>query len=247
MDIKQSFCLTGTIDFLKKDSVFNNLKDTELNAILKHSSIIRKEKKEFVFMQGDIANNFYIIIEGDVSIFSETANGQEIFIKIAHPGDLLGESSLLHESFYLSNAQTLSEATLLSIATKDIKNLIQSNPNLAFNILTIITHSYYQLTIKMGHNLTLLAPQRLGCFLLKLGKQSLENGKTKVVFPYDKKTIATSLQMTPETFSRAIISLKKYGIEILKNHAIIDDMSILKKFSCQNCTKLSQEQVYCTD
>jgi len=230
------------ISLFEDHKIFYDLEKSDKELLLEISTIIKKNKNDFVFMQGDKVENFYIVLTGNISIYSETSQGREIFTTIISKGEIIGESSILHKQTYDTHAQALNNATLLAIPTHKIRSLLQSNATLAFHILTMITNAYSKLTAKMERNFTMLAPQRLGCFLLKLDKSKTSNKSYQIKFPYEKRIIANYLQMTPETFSRAIKHLTKHGVNISKETAIINDINKLREFSCNNCTRLSDEE-----
>jgi len=48
------------------------------------------------------------------------------------------------------------------------------------------------------------ATERVGWFLLKLGMEQNAGKANAITLPYDKTTIASFLDMTPETFSRTL-------------------------------------------
>ena len=163
--------VTRVVKILKKNELFENISQEHFNQILNFSSIIKVEEKEFIFIQEAQAQNLYIIIEGMVAMFSETPHGQEIFSNIAKSGDMIGETALLNDFPYNLNTKALSKSSLLKIPANKIKSFLQKNPTLSFNFLNKITLSYCKLVAKIERNSTLMAPQRLGCFLLTLDKR----------------------------------------------------------------------------
>ena len=80
------------------------------------------------------------------------------------------------------------------------------------------------------------APQRIGCFLLRLTNQN-ETGPIKILLPYDKSLVAARLGMQPETFSRALMKLKDAtGMEINGATILLSDIKQLIQFSCSACS-----------
>lgn len=231
---------SGNIEFLKGEGLFSGLSEETIHSFLKHADIVRRPKGEMLYLQGDPAETFYILLEGVISIYIESQDGHETLVNIAIAGDIFGKSALLDHAYYESNAQVLEDAVLLSVSAKSIKEQSLSNPHLAYNLLSVVVSSGYQMTVQMGQTLKLSAPQRLGCFLLKLAKKKTESEEQiQVQFPFEKRVIAAYLQMTPETFSRAIAKLKEQDVKFNKSSVVIEDICKLKKFTCGSCAKIA--------
>jgi CRP-like cAMP-binding protein len=80
------------------------------------------------------------------------------------------------------------------------------------------------------------APQRIGCFLLRLCKAQ-EEGEVTLHLPYDKTLIAARLGMKPETFSRALTRLRQESdIEVKGATVSIPDIQRLVGYTCNACS-----------
>jgi len=82
------------------------------------------------------------------------------------------------------------------------------------------------------------APQRIGCFLLRLCvNRGKEERSTTLHLPYDKTLIASRLGMKPETFSRALTKLRsEIGIEVNGATVIIENIDDLLSYCCGFCS-----------
>jgi len=85
---------------------------------------------EMLFKCGDFNETMYIILKGEIQLFSGTREtGGEIEIARLHKGGILGESCMAHQSFTL-NCRALQFTELLGIDKRDITKLIDKNPEL---------------------------------------------------------------------------------------------------------------------
>jgi len=85
---------------------------------------------EIIFRCGDFNETMYIILTGEIILFSGTQeSGGEIEIVRLHKGDILGESCLTHQSFTL-NCRALQFTELIGIDRRDIHRLIEISPEL---------------------------------------------------------------------------------------------------------------------
>jgi len=85
---------------------------------------------EMLFSCGDFNETMYIILKGEIQLFSGTRDtGGEIEIARLGKGGILGESCMAHQSFTL-NCRALQFTELIGIEKRDINKLIKTNPEL---------------------------------------------------------------------------------------------------------------------
>ncbi len=211
--------------------LFAGVDPETLQDLLKFSRIVSHNKGALIFMQGEQASRFYIVMEGWVKLFKGNADGQESVLQVMTVGGTLLETVIFNNSPFPVNAQAVDDVKLLSIPASIIREKLQNNKELAINMLATVA-GRSQALISQFEQLTLkTVTQRVGWFLLKL---FLENGdRTKgIKLPYDKSLIAGYLGMKPETFSRTLQTLKEeQGIDIERNTINLPDMFAL----CDYC------------
>jgi CRP-like cAMP-binding protein len=201
-----------------------------LQDILKHARVVGHSKGAMIFMQGEQASRFYIILEGWVKLFKGNVDGQESILQVMTAGETLLETVIFNNSPFPVSAQAVDTVKLLSIPASLVREKLQNNKELAINMLSAVA-GRSQALISQFEQLTLkTVTQRVGWFLLKL---FLENGeRTKnLKLPYDKSLIAGFLGMKPETFSRTLQGLKEQGIDIDRNTVSLPDVFAL----CNYC------------
>ena len=218
------------MDKIQALPLFAGLDADTLQDILKYARIVSHNRGAMIFMQGEQASRFYIILEGWVKLFKGNADGQESVLQVMSAGDGLLETVIFNNTPFPVNAQAVDNVKLLSIPASIIREKLQHNKELAINMLATVA-GRSQAMISQFEQLTLkTVTQRVGWFLLKL---FLENGeRTKnLKLPYDKSLIAAYLGMKPETFSRTLQTLKEQGIDIGRNAVSLPDVFAL----CNYC------------
>jgi len=85
---------------------------------------------EMLFHCGDFNETMYIILKGEIQLFSGTREtGGEIEIARLQKGSILGESCMAHQAFTL-NCRALQFTEVIGIEKRDINKLISKNPDL---------------------------------------------------------------------------------------------------------------------
>jgi len=194
------------------------------------------EKGQVLFLHGDGAEFFYIIRQGWVKLYRETLDGTQAVVDIFTAGHMFGETSIFEEGRYPYSAEVIEAVQLMAVPIDLLKNEIESNNQLALDMLSSMARYRRQQDQEIEHRSLQNASQRIGCFLLRLISQN-ERGAMEIHLPYDKMLVASRLGMQPETFSRALAKLKdKTGIRIKGSTVEIDSPLQLTNYSCKACS-----------
>lgn len=210
--------------------LFAGIRPETLREIMKFSRVHNYDKGAMIFMQGEQALRFYIVLKGWVKLYKGNADGQESILQIVKSGDAMLETAVFSNALLPVNAQTIDHARLLSIPASIMREKLQDDQVLAMNMMSCIADRS-QAMISQFEQLTLKSvTQRVGRFLLN---EMLDHKERTLSFrlPYDKSLIAGYLGMKPETFSRALQTLKERGIDIDRNEIHLPDVFAL----CDYC------------
>lgn len=81
---------------------------------------------EILFDEGDVADNAYIITEGEIEILKESA-GRRVRLAISTAGDVVGEMGLLSEEPRNATAKALTDTSLLAIPKACLDEVLETS------------------------------------------------------------------------------------------------------------------------
>lgn len=84
------------------------------------------ESGDFIFRQGDVGDQFYVIVSGHVEIFTELPNGQEARLAQLGQGEYFGEAALLTGRRRNASVRATSPVDLLCLGRDEFNNLAGS-------------------------------------------------------------------------------------------------------------------------
>jgi len=202
------------IEILKKIEFLNLLNKKEIDAINNACKIVTLTKDNILFYEGDEANSFYILIEGNLKLYKIGSSGNEIIMHEFSKPTLLAEMATFQNSTFPATAVSTSKVTKVAILEKEIFiSLLQNNGTLSFHIIGSLITKMKSLEQTIHKNLVYDSTQRL-CMLLKENPKILINKK--------HSQVATTLNMAPETLSRIIKKVKERGY-LDKDYLVIDN------------------------
>jgi len=210
--------------------IFSKLNETDLAELLSHAGIRQYEKGKLLFMQGEMLSRYYLILGGWVKLYKSTEAGDEAVLQMLSAGDSLMEASVFLNTPSLVSAQVVQDTTILSLPAPVIRQSLIDNKNLALNMIGGLSLRSHALIQQIEHSRLKTATERVGWFLLKLGMEQSGGKGSAITLPYDKSTIASYLDMTPETFSRTLKRFKNKGFHIQNDKITKPDPKALCAF-----------------
>lgn len=87
----------------------------------------------FIF-EGEKANQFYVIVKGNVKIFME-AGQSKVTIYTAQPGEIVGFSSLVEPRLYKGDVQALTDVEVVEFNAADLLSEMRLHPRLGYLVM----------------------------------------------------------------------------------------------------------------
>lgn len=216
--------------------LFAGLSADSLMDLLGDSAVRMHGKRKILFLQGDPATHFFVVLSGWVKLFRLRPDGAEVVVEIFGPGESFAEGAVHMPEGYPVSAEMVEEGRLLAVPTAAFGQRVRQDPNLAISMLASMAVRLKELVNRIEKKETQTAAQRVADFLLKFGgpagtEAGADAAHVVVQLPYDKQLIANRLGMKPETFSRALSTLRGQGVHVEGARAEIRDRFALRRFT----------------
>ncbi len=124
---------------LRKISLFQNLSLDQLEAINRLLRESRYLSGETVCREGDLGNELYILVEGEVRFLRNQGTAQELLLNTQQPVSAFGEMGVLADAPRSATVVAASDATLLVLDGERLKELILQVPEISFEIFRVLT------------------------------------------------------------------------------------------------------------
>ena len=100
------------LDTLRQVKLYANFSDEQLHCLSKQGSEVWLNPGDFLFVEGEPAENFDVLLEGELQLVKRV-NGKEIVLTTYESGTFTGEIPLLASTPYIVSARALRESQLL--------------------------------------------------------------------------------------------------------------------------------------
>lgn len=191
--------------------LFNDLDKETIQKIQEFTTSCDVSKDNILFYEGDTSKYLYLLTSGIIKLYKTSSQHKEIILKYFHPNELIGEVANFEQMPYPATAKAFTDAKLLKIDFDKLKDVILSNPTLAFKIQSSLIKKIKNLENIISSNLVLDSKERIAKYIYNHPKD---------FFTTKNIVIAEILGVSPETLSRYLKSFKDDGIIDMKQKSV---------------------------
>ena len=198
------------MDLLSQVPMFRGLPREDIARIAAGTTLVHSERGEILFQRGDPCTGFHFVAYGQVKLAVSTPAGAEKVIEILGPGRTFGEAVMFTANIYPVSATVLTDTLLLHVRSQALFAELERDPKLARRLLAALSVRLHMM-VKDVEAMTLhSASQRVIGYLARLADEGGEPGVVNL--PAQKSLVASSLNLTPEYFSRILHDLSAEGL-----------------------------------
>jgi CRP/FNR family transcriptional regulator, polysaccharide utilization system transcription regulator len=126
-------CLEGSASILR----ILNQKDKE--SIANHTSVVRIDKGEYIFHEGDKTKGLICLTAGKVKIFKEGVGGRDQILKMVQQQGLIGHQALFTEGPWIISAAAIEDSVICIMEKNTLLNIIKKNGAISLKFLRLLT------------------------------------------------------------------------------------------------------------
>ena len=200
----------------------STLLEENRHALLSSSRIRLLTRQEVICRQDDPANTVILVLEGYVKQSRPLADGGEIFLDIAGPGDCAGEMAALEKRPYDADVTALSQCRLLLIDARQFRQILERQPEGLLAILRLANGRLWRVTEHFMDNRALAAPARLAKALLQLAQLPLAgpNGATCLLLRLSQSELGVMTNACREVVNKQLRAWRSAGWIGMSNGAV---------------------------
>ena len=201
---------------LRKFALFSGLDDAAMARMLARATTRRIPRDAAVFEQGDMAEQFYVLLEGRLMVSQVTVDGRQVIVRVVHPGDLFGIAKALRRPDYPGTARAVVDSVVLAWPMSEWDGVIVTNPHLAVTAMQTIGQRLDEAHTRLREMSTQEVERRVAHTVLRLiasaGRQV--NDGVAIDFPISRQDIAEMSGTTLHTVSRILSAWDDRGLVI---------------------------------
>lgn len=187
------------------------------------------EQDATVFQRGSTPTGLYFVCAGGVKLLSRGPGNRTRVIELFEPGSMFGDIGVFTGSPYRTWTQVTAPALLIHVSRSSVLAAVHRDNQLATRMLATVAAR----TQRLIDGITATSPVpftvRVAAYLTELDvRRDAEDEPLRL--PASKSTVASMLNLAPESFSRALRRLMDAGIVSVTGRSIhIHDRRALRE------------------
>ncbi len=169
------------------------------------------EQRIALVQQGEPVKHLQVLLEGCVELCA-SAGGRESTLDVLRPGDHFVLAAVIEGAPSPVCARTCAPSRVLRLPAGAVREAFDADAAFARAVAHELAHRCTDLFAAHADIKLHSAVVRLAERLLRYDAEQGAAGS--IVLPCDKRTLASLLTMTPENLSRALKSLRPYGVRV---------------------------------
>jgi CRP-like cAMP-binding protein len=206
-----------------KPSLFDNVDDDTAAGVVALAHRIGRKQGEWFFLEGDPAQEFFVLTSGHVKLTALTPGGDEITLRVLGAGGPFGAIAGLGPLHYGVSARALEPTEALAWTSGAMRTVLETNGILTLNALRLTAGRLCELQQRYCQLITEPAECRVARALLRLVDVGGRGGEAgiHVEFPVSRQDIAAMAGTSLFTVSRLLRSWERRGILQGKRRRIV--------------------------
>ncbi len=202
------------IDILSSSPLFAGLPAADLATLAAVAREQRLQARDYVFMEGDPALWFCLVVEGRVKILRQARAGKDVVLQLLGPGDPFGGVAVIERRPYPASAQVTEASVVLKIPQDVIVPVVERHPSIVREMALMIGRR-----LRAAHDtVKSLAVDpveaRLAATLLRLAERDGTRGRHGLTLAVHltRQTLADMSGTTVETAIRIMSRWQRDGL-----------------------------------
>lgn len=208
--------------------LFQEMEDQSFEALIRGAYVQTFPPQVELITEGDPADFLHVVISGSVELFAAW-NRRQTTMATVRPISTFILAATIKDAPYLMSARTMEKSRLVLIPSMDVRDVFETDSRFARAVVSELAQCYRSV-VKNTKDLKLRSSiERLANYILRI--HTTHDRAMQFDLNLEKRRLASFLGMTSENLSRAIKSLRPYGVEIDGQRVTITDLADLEQLA----------------
>lgn len=205
-------------EILLRQPLFRTLNGADLLGLAHGTQELKLDAASLLFQKGDESQGMYLVVSGQIRLYLPSPSGAEKVVHMAGPGETFGEECLFQEKSHPVAAEAVRDSVVLRVDRMILLRAIETNPALMRAMMARMCSRIHDLVEDMETSVQRSSAQRVAYYLTQQAPRAVERWHFEL--ENDKQTIASQLNLAPETLSRVLSRMVRDGYIRMKGRSI---------------------------
>lgn len=217
-------------EILSRQPLFRMLSPAELERLAIHGREYRLDRNEMPLQKGETSSGLHVVIVGQMKMCLPSMAGTEKVVRMLAPGDVFGEEGVLLGKPCPMAIQAVRDSLMLVLARASLMDVLAHNRLLSQALMTHLCARLCELVENLETCVQRNSQQRVAHYLMQMAPRGSET--YDLTLDISKQTLASQLNLAPETLSRVLGRLVKDGcIRVEGRNITVKDLHALRGYA----------------
>ena len=144
-----------SLETILGSSLFQNMKQPHLQQIQDISHLVRIEEGEYIVREGELGDDLFLILEGDVSVEKKSTSGKIQTITSLGKGDVMGELVLFGHRERTASVRADNYLEFLVFDSSSLRELFEKEPEMGYvfmnNLASVLATRMVETTVRLAN------------------------------------------------------------------------------------------------
>nr|WP_297357697.1 Crp/Fnr family transcriptional regulator [uncultured Caldimonas sp.] len=127
--------MLSNLDLIRRVPLFSMLTSSQAEAVAEGVVKRRYRRGEIIVEQGRKSNALFILLTGRARVLTADARGREVILAMLHPGDYVGEMSLIDNEPHSATVRAEVQTDVLVLGRTEFARCLPENSSLSYAIM----------------------------------------------------------------------------------------------------------------
>ena len=203
---------------LARMPILADLPESTITVLSEEARLERFSRGQTIFRRGTLPTGLYFVVGGAVKLLAQDADGREKVIELFGSGQMFGEIGIFMRSSYRAWAQAVDRCTLIHVDRKQVMAVMDQDQELSARMLREVSSRVQKLIDAICTTSSRLGITRVASYIVELAERHPE--QEAVLLPAPKRTVASLLSLTHESFSRIMRRMIDDGVISMSGRSV---------------------------
>lgn len=208
--------------------IFADMGEDQFATLVKAAYLQRFPAQVSLIVEHDQPDFLHVVMDGGVELFSQHGR-RETSISICRPYSTFILAAVVRDRPYLASGRTIEPSRILMLPAEAVRVAFDNDGAFARAIVRELSSSFRGVMKELKSHKLRTSAERLANWILIHDTRNGGDGHFNL--PYDKRTLAARLGMTPENLSRTLGQLAGHGVTVRHRAVTIEDPAKLTDFA----------------
>jgi len=210
---------------IKTLPIFASMDAERFEALIQPAFLQRFPPHVLLFERGTIPDFLHVVLEGAVELFARHED-RETTVGVLRPVTTFVVAAVASRQPVLTSGRTLETSRILMIPVDMVNTAMETDIGFANAMIGEIAGAYRGVVKELKSQKLRTSVERLANWILRERKGHDDADSFDI--PFDKRTLASRLGMTPENLSRNFATLTRHGVEVRgRTIRVVDEQALM--------------------